>query len=169
MTSTPQTCGATTLTDEQRIRFVIDSTCDVFSTMVMLNLVSGSPLTETVDHFHNSISGMVGFAGVYTGTLSVHCPASLAIRITSSMLGMECDEVDDDVNDALGEIANMLGGGVKHLLITDGKNVKLSTPTVISGENYKVKALSESNTVVIPFSIDEESFLVALTLTKEDN
>jgi len=155
-------------TEEQLSRFVIDTTRDIFSTMIMMELRDESPLTESVDHFHDSISGMVGFAGIYSGALSIHCPLSLARKITSSMLGMECDEIDDDINDALGEIANMLGGGIKHMLSTSGLDVKLSTPTVISGENYKVKSLSDSSSVVIPFFREDERLLVGLTLAKED-
>jgi chemotaxis protein CheX len=162
------TCAAVKLTEEQMSRFIIETTRDVFSTMVMMELRDESPLSETVDHFHDSISGMVGFAGIYSGALSIHCPFSLARKITSGMLGMECDEIDDDVNDALGEIANMLGGGIKHALSTSGLDVKLSTPTVISGENYKVKSLSDSNSVVIPFYREDERLLVGLTLTRED-
>jgi chemotaxis protein CheX len=156
------------LTEEQLSRFVIDATCDIFSTMIMMELRNECPLSEPVDHFHDSISGMVGFAGSYSGALSIHCPLSLARKITSNMLGMECDEIDDDVNDALGEIANMLGGGVKHMLSTSGLDVKLSTPTVISGENYKVKSLTDSNSVVIPFFREDERLLVGLTLARED-
>jgi len=155
-------------TEEQLSSFVIDATRDIFSTMIMMELRNESPLAETIDHFHDSISGMVGFAGIYSGALSIHCPLSLARKITSSMLGMECDEIDDDINDALGEIANMLGGSIKHMLSTSGLDVKLSTPTVISGENYKVKSLSDSNSVVIPFFREDERLLVGLTLAKED-
>ena len=159
---------ATKLTEAELSSLVITSTRDVFSTMIVMELRDESPLTESVSHFHNSVSGMVGFAGIYSGALSIHCPLSLARMITANMLGMEFEEVDDDVNDALGEVANMLGGGVKHLLSAGGMDVKLSTPTVISGENYKVKSLSDSNTVVIPFYHDDERFLVGLTLTRED-
>ena len=62
----------------------------------------------------------------------------------------------------------MLGGSIKHMLSTSGLDVKLSTPTVISGENYKVKSLSDSNSVVIPFFREDERLLVGLTLAKED-
>jgi chemotaxis protein CheX len=169
MTTDREAGGTATFTEEQLGRFIIDSTRDVFSTMVMMELRDASPLAEPVDHFHCSISGMVGFAGIYSGTLSIHCPISLACKITSSMLGMECDEIDDDINDALGEIANMLGGGIKHMLSSSGLDVKLSTPTVISGENYKVKSLSENTTVVIPFYREDEHLLVGLTLTREES
>ncbi len=168
MSSTGESHTAARLTEAELSSLVINSTRETFSTMIMMELRDESPLTESVSHFHNSVSGMVGFAGIYTGALSIHCPLSLARMITANMLGMECEEVDDDINDALGEVANMLGGGIKHVLSAGGMDVKLSTPTVISGENYKVKALSESNTVVIPFYHDDERFLVGLTLTRED-
>ncbi|NVN89793.1 MAG: chemotaxis protein CheX, partial [Desulfuromonadales bacterium] len=99
---------------------------------------------------------------------SIHCPVSLALKITSSMLGMECDEVNEDLNDAIGEIANMLGGSVKQVLSKGGLDVKLSIPTVISGEDYTVNSLSDTDCVVIPFKTDDDRFLVGLTLTKED-
>ncbi|MFZ4858766.1 MAG: chemotaxis protein CheX [Desulfuromonadaceae bacterium] len=159
---------AARFTVEELSSFVITSTRDAFSTMVMMELRDESPLTESVHHFHDSISGVVSFTGIYTGALSIHCPFSLARTITANMLGMESEEIDDDVNDALGEIANLLGGGVKHLLPTSGRDVKLSTPTVISGESYMVKSIPNSNIVVIPFYHGEERFLVGLTLTRED-
>lgn len=157
----------THFTEESLAGYVIDATCEVFKTMVMMEPKSQFPMQEPVNRFKCSITGMVGFAGIYSGVISIHCPVDLAMKITSSMLGMECDEVNDDLNDAIGEIANMLGGSVKQVLSKGGLDVKLSIPTVISGEDYTVNSLSESDCVVIPFIIEEQKFLVGLTLKKE--
>jgi chemotaxis protein CheX len=83
------------------------------------------------------------------------------------MLGMDVDEVGDDVNDALGEIANMLGGHVKQVLSKGGLDLNLSIPTVISGESYSVNCMADKDCVIIPFSWNGEGFLVGLTLRKE--
>lgn len=160
--------AATTFSEEQLARYVIDATKEVFSTMVMMDPCDDYPLKEPVKRFKCSITGMVGFAGTYSGVISMHCPANLAMKITSSMLGMECDEVNEDLNDAIGEISNMLGGNVKQVLSKGGLDVKLSIPTVISGEDYTVNSLSDSDCVVIPFNIGDEKFLVGLVLKKED-
>ena len=154
--------------EEQLAKYIIDATQEVFSTMIMMDASDDYPLKEPVNRFKCSITGMVGFAGTYSGVISIHCPASLALKITSSMLGMECDEVNEDLNDAIGEIANMLGGGVKQVLSKGGLDVKLSIPTVISGEDYTVNSLSDIDCVVIPFKIDDDKFLVGLTLKKEE-
>ena len=74
------------------------------------------------------------------------------------MLGMDVDEVGEDVNDALGEIANMLGGHVKQVLSKGGLDINLSIPTVISGESYTVNSMSDNDCVIIPFSWKTRGF-----------
>ena len=54
------------------------------------------------------------------------------------------------------------------MLSKGGMDVKLSIPTVISGEDYTVNSLSDIDCVVIPFSVNDNRFLVGLTLKKED-
>jgi len=147
-------------------RYIIDATKEVFSTMMVMEVEDQYPMQEQVTTFHCSITGMVGLAGSYTGILSIHCPAHLAMKITSNMLGMDVDEVGEDVNDALGEIANMLGGHVKQVLSKGGLDLNLSIPTVISGETYTISSVS-NDTVIIPFQFENEKFLVGLTIRKE--
>jgi chemotaxis protein CheX len=155
------------LQEEEMTRYIIDATKEVFSTMVAMEVEDCYPLIEPVTQFHCSVTGMVGMAGSYTGMLSLHCPALLAMKITSNMLGMEVEDVGEDVNDALGEIANMLGGHVKQVLSKGGLDLNLSIPTVISGETYTIHSTNGDDCVVIPFQNDGETFLVGLTLKKE--
>jgi len=168
MTLNPGISQSTSFTEEQVAGYVIDATKEVFSTMVMMEITDEFPLKEPVSRFKCSITGMVGFAGTYSGVISIHCPVALALKITSNMLGLDCDEVNEDLNDAIGEIANMLGGSVKQVLSKGGMDVKLSIPTVISGEDYTVNSLSDNDCVVVPFTVEEHTLLVGITLKKED-
>jgi chemotaxis protein CheX len=162
-----QIAQSTHLSEEELASYVINATKEVFNTMVMLAPQDSYPLREPVTSFHCSVTGMVGLAGTYTGILSIHCPQPLALRITSNMLGMDVEEVGEDVNDALGEIANMLGGYVKQILSKGGLDINLSIPTVISGEDYTVSAMADSDCVIIPFTDGDDRFLVGLKLRKE--
>ncbi|RII29985.1 MAG: chemotaxis protein CheX [Geobacter sp.] len=168
MSLNAEIAASASMNEEQLAKYVIDATREVFSTMVMMDPADDYPIKEPLNRFRCSITGMVGFAGTYSGVVSIHCPVALALKITSSMLGMECEEVNEDLNDAIGEIANMLGGNVKQVLSKGGLDVKLSIPTVISGEDYTINSLSDSDCVVIPFNIDDDRFIVGLTLKKED-
>ncbi len=170
MTLNEAVCESVHLTEEEMARYVIDATKEVFSTMVMMDVEDCFPLLEPVTKFSCSITGMVGLVGTYSGVMSIHCPRPLALKITSNMLGMEVEEVEqaeEDVNDALGEIANMLGGQVKMVLSTGGMDINISIPTVISGEAYSINSMAESDCVIIPFNTGEERFLVSLKLKKE--
>jgi chemotaxis protein CheX len=168
MSLNPDISRLTSFSEEQVAGYVTSATREVFSTMVMLDVIDDFPLKEPVSRFKCSITGMVGFAGTYSGVISIHCPVDLALKITSNMLGIDCDEVNEDLNDAIGEIANMLGGSVKQVLSKGGLDVKLSIPTVISGEDYTVNSLSDNDCVVVPFAVEGHTLLVGLTLKKED-
>jgi len=167
MTLASGVAEAARLTEEQVAGFIIDATKEVFGTMVMMELEDQYPLREPVTKFHCSVTGMVGLAGTYSGILSIHCPLEFALRITSNMLGMEVEEVGEDVNDALGEIANMLGGYVKMVLSKGGLDLHLSVPTVISGEEYTLNAMADNDCIIIPFVHESQRFLVGLKLQKE--
>lgn len=155
------------LDEKELAQHVINATKEVFSTLVMIDLHDDFPLREPVTKFHCSITGMVGLAGTYTGIISIHCPQEFAMKITSNMLGTPVAEVGADVNDALGEIANMLGGYIKMVFSKGGLDINLSIPTVIAGEEYTVNAMSDSDCVIIPFETEGERFLVGLKISKD--
>jgi chemotaxis protein CheX len=167
MTLNAAVAASVHVTEEEMATHVIDATKEVFSTMVMLDVEDCFPLSEPVTRFKCSITGMVGLVGTYSGVLSIHCPQPLALKITANMLGMEEEEASEDINDALGEIANMLGGHVKMVLSKGGMDINISIPTVISGEEYTINSMSESDCVVVPFNTGEQKFLVSLKLKKE--
>lgn len=167
MTLDATVASSANLTESDLTGYVVHATKEVFSTMVMMNVEDTEPLSAPVTQFHCSVTSMVGLAGTYTGILSLHCPVPLAMKITGNMLGMEIEQMGEDVSDALGEIANMLGGYVKQVLSKGGLDINLSIPTVISGEEYTITAMSDSSCVVIPFIHEGERFLVSLKLEKE--
>ncbi|HBG06899.1 MAG: chemotaxis protein CheX [Geobacteraceae bacterium GWC2_58_44] len=154
------------LTEDAVRANIAEITKGVFSTMVMMDLVDDLPLTEPVISFHDTMTSMVGLAGSHSGILAIHCPKCLALRITSSMLGMEVTEIDDDVNDAMGEIANMVGGDVKHIFSPKGSDINLSIPTVIYGSDYVLESISTAESLVIPFDCGEDRLLLSFKIGK---
>ena len=137
---------------------------EIFATMVPGDPVALVSETETSRHFKASLSAMVGFAGGYSGMISINSSQMLALRITSDMLGMDVSECEEDIADSLGEIANMIGGSFKHHFIKNGKEVKLSTPSVITGEDYQMTVGTMPDTTTLQFSRGEELFTVSLYL-----
>lgn len=155
--------GEVGITEDAVRATIVEITKGVFSTMVMLEVVEKEPLAESVKKFYGAITGIVGFAGSYSGILAIHCPRDLSLHIASNMLGMEVAEMNNDVNDAMGEIADMIGGNVKHIFSAGGADISLSIPTVIYGSEY---SMSSSDSLVIPFECGKDSFLVYIKVRR---
>ena len=145
---------------------MIESAKEIFSTMVMMEIaVAGERLTETVV-LVDSISGVVGLAGKYKGVLAIHLPNSVAMAITGSFLGMEVEEINEDAEDAVGELANMLAGDIKTVLSDKGRDIDLSIPTIISGHEYDFQPTKEAESFIIPFSCNCGEFMIELQLNR---
>lgn len=147
---------------------IMDSVQEIFSTMVMMEVVPGEPILGAINPLQSTITGMIGLAGTYRGTMAIHLPHELAMKVTGNFLGMEVTEIDDDVHDAIGELANMLGGSIKALLSDNGKDIKLSMPSTICGQEYRFHSHDGGESVVLPFTTNESQFLVELRFIQEE-
>lgn len=145
---------------------IIESAKEIFSTMVMMEIaVNGEPTTKSVA-LHESISGVIGLAGTHKGVLAIHIPNKVAMAITSAFLGMDVDGINEDVEDAVGELANMLGGNVKSILSENGRDINLSLPSTITGQDYDFQPTKEAERIIIPFRCDAGEFAIDLQLEK---
>lgn len=168
MSLTAQVLESVGLTEDELVRMLIADVREVFSTMVGIeDLLHLPSLIEPMTHFQESVTAMVGMAGSVSGLVSVHAPGSLALQITSGMLGMEVSEIDEDVHDAMGEIANMVAGSFKLHLARGGADIRISTPSVVTGAAYDISAGHTRDTIALRFLTDEEWFIVAITLEQE--
>ncbi len=154
------------LTDEETVvqldRFIIDATTEVFASMIFMDLVPGDVVGDGSVDLDVAISSMIGLAGDLKGLLAVHCPRQVALAVSGAMLGMEMKDLDDDVKDALGEIANMVAGGLKTSLVTAGSSVELAIPTTVVGNSIRTSGFSGASTLVVPFRVPDGTFAVEL-------
>jgi hypothetical protein len=83
--------------------------------------------------------------------------------LTRALLGMEPDEAvsSDDVHDAVGEIANMVAGGVKTKVVAKGADAQLGLPIFIHGHIAQT-SVSQSLVTEIQF----EGISVRVTVVK---
>jgi chemotaxis protein CheX len=145
---------------------IIESAKEIFSSMVMMEISANGDSMIKSEPLIESISGVIGLAGTHKGVLAIHIPNKVAMAITSSFLGMDVDEINEDVEDAVGELANMLGGNVKSILSENGRDINLSLPSTITGKQYDFQPTKEAERIIIPFRCDAGEFTVDLQLEK---
>lgn len=141
---------------------IIKGTKDVFSTMLMVDLECGAEQESTKSDIRSNLTSMIGLGGGIRGMLAVHCPAVVAKAITSNFLGMDVEELDEDVKDAIGEIANMVAGNLKISYTTVNIQIELAIPTSIVGESFTVSGIADANRVIIPLTMPEGTFWIEL-------
>jgi chemotaxis protein CheX len=135
---------------------------DVFATMLSLDLECGAIIINEHGDIQSNLTSMIGLGGGIRGVLAIHCPAAVAKAITGSFIGMEVEELDDDVKDAIGEIANMVAGNLKVSYATIGVNIELAIPTSIVGESFHVSGIAEAKRVIVPLKMAEGRFWIEL-------
>ncbi len=137
---------------EKIVTIVRQAARDVFGTMLALPLEDLEPRQDQGETAPiNGVIALVGIGGDWTGTGRICCSAELACRLASAMLGMEYTAVDEDVLDAVAEIANMIIGNVKTILEDELGPLGLSIPTVVFGRNYHARTGRIQSWTVVPF------------------
>lgn len=113
-------------------------------------------------------TAIVGFSGAMRGSCQIRIGTPAARTIASAMLGGAPIEDDDDsINDAVGELCNMLAGGWKNEVPALSSECSLSPPTVIFGRDYKVH-LGSKPSVNLSRTYQFDDHLLYLTLSREE-
>ncbi len=124
---------------------------------------SSDACLEPPASFTNFTSASVNFAGTYTGSVFIHCPAPLASLLATRMTGIDGIEEYEGITDAMGELASVLAGNIKQTLSAGGLDIQLSTPSVISGSHYLLSYAKLHKTVTITFIIEKQEMYISLT------
>ena len=155
-------------TEPALLKLLADDVKEIFSTMVGMEI----PLCDTLEaadaRFKGCVSAMILLSGSYNGVVTFHATPQAAMDITAQMLGMEVDSVDADVTDALGEIANMIGGSFKHHFVNDGHEVRLTPPTVIDRNEQFRPPPPAGDLLALLFEAGTDHILVTIHLEAWD-
>ena len=113
----------------------------LFSTMLHMQMAP-VPVEPSVVNGEPRVAGAVAFIGRLTGVVYVHTTAAFARRLTATLLHLEDAEVqaEEMINDAMGEIANMLVGQMKSRLSDGGIHCVLTIPSVVRGSQFRIEA-----------------------------
>jgi len=134
--------------------------------MLGLEVSAGEPRTEVAAPGpSDGIIAVVGLAGAWIGTVSLSCDAEMACQIASAMLGIESTEIDEDVLDAVSEIANMVVGNFKTTAEVSLGTLGLSIPTVVYGLSFSARSGGKEKWTVVPFVCKGKSLEVKVCLT----
>jgi len=131
----------------------VTSIQNVFSTMLQLRVDIGEPKVKNAAEASHDVSGIIGMSGDITGSIVLSFPKDTAERVVSLFCGEEFACGSADFADAIGELVNMVSGGAK-AQFPDKRDVSISVPSVVVGDNHSIANQSDAPCVVIPCSTD---------------
>jgi chemotaxis protein CheX len=139
---------------------------DVFGTMLNLPLeIEPSVMRNDIEPatFHGVVA-LVGVAGSWTGTGHISCSPQFAQKLAGALLMTEYEAVNEEVLDAVAEVANMIIGNVKTFFEERVGPLGLTVPTVIFGRNYQTRSAGVKDWVLVRLRSGEETMDVNFCL-----
>lgn len=107
-----------------------------------------------------TFTGCVQITGAWEGAVTVHCSEGLARLLTAAMFMVDPeDTTPEEVGDALGELANMVGGNVKALL---PEPCRISLPAVADGMDYRLSVPGARPVSAVTWTCNGEPLMVRL-------
>lgn len=143
---------------EDMDRYVTELSAAVWEQTLGLSL---DPAGADPSPHGRTVEGHVHISGRWNGTLVCQCSIGAARRAAHVMFGHgEEHGSTQEVQDAVGELTNMIGGNLKALMSDDG--CFLSLPIVIEGSDYSVRVSGARVIARQAFTSDDEPVVVTL-------
>ena len=153
------------ITPEEIAAIIGTTTENVFTTMLGLAVQAGPVDAQAkLTQEDGKVVCLVSFTGQWNGSGSISCSASLACAISGKLLMSEYEAVNDEVLDAMGEMANMIIGNFKDEAAPALGALSLGTPTVIYGNNFQTRNWNGQSWIAVPFCCEGERFEVKICL-----
>ena len=152
--------------DANLINPFVKATISVIETMASIKPKAGKPYLKKNSIANGDVTGIFGVTGAANGSVSVTFVESSLLHIVSNMFGEKMQELNTEVSDAVGEIANMISGQARRDLETTGIVFDGSIPSVVTGLNHEIVHITEGPKIAIPFSIEAGDFTVEICMER---
>jgi chemotaxis protein CheX len=107
-----------------------------------------------------TLTGCIQITGAWQGAVKLECSGSVARRVAAIMFNIDaCDVTPDEINDAVGELTNVVGGNIKALLPEPSQ---LSMPAVTEGTDYLFSVPGSRPLAQLSFSCEGKPFHVTI-------
>lgn len=81
---------------------------------------------------------LIGLTGEIYGSVVITFSEKMANRIASTMMGSPVTELTEISKSAVGELCNMILGNAATLFSQKKKNIDITPPTILTGDNIKI-------------------------------
>jgi chemotaxis protein CheX len=119
-----------------------------------------------MDPDRGGVRGIIAVVGDLSWSVSLAFPPETAQAIALKFSGFDIPYDSDDMNDVIGELANVMAGDVVARLDSAGVKVKMSLPTVARGTDLELHQPGSITSVKMRFGLPQGPLFVGLAIAK---
>jgi chemotaxis protein CheX len=151
--------------DVKYINPFVNSVANTMQTMLGVTVEMQPIFLKGEKLTHGDVSGIIGFGGKdVSGSVVLSFPTDTALKVYEKMMGEITSRINNDVQDTIGELANIVAGGAKKDFSEEGLSFHISIPTVVVGKNHTLGYKIDIPTVVIPFNLGKNTFTMEISM-----
>ena len=148
---------------------LIESAKEIFETMIFMDIVETTEPNPDANNW--SLLSSITFKGGLDGCLAICCGTPCAQAIAINMLALDTPEelTEEGTCDAIGEVANMIMGGVKSRILKSVGNIEVSIPSVVSGHELRNNLGDNAKKISIKVNIDDKYTAELMLMYRENS
>lgn len=150
--------------DVKLLQPFVQATLQAMMTQVQLEATCGKPYVKDKD-LQVEIAGVISLHNSdMPGSIAICFPKSVFLKIYEMMVGEAHTEIGPEIQDAAGELMNIIFGQAKTALIEQGVRLERAIPTVVAGNQVKLQLGERGAAIVLPFSSSIGDFHMEVAL-----
>lgn len=146
--------------DANLVNPFIEATLNILETTASTQAVAKKPYLKKDPVARGDITGIIRLSGQENATITLSFSKSGILDIVSNMFGEPLNELNDEIKDAVGEIANMISGQVTNAIAQSGVSCKASFDKVILKEKHTIPHIGKFPAVALPFETKSGEFTI---------
>lgn len=139
----------------------------VLKTMASVEPTPGKPFLKKDSSALGDVSAVLGITGDARGSMALTFTEPCIKAIVSNLFGTPVTEFNEEVTDAVGELANMICGDARRRLGEQGISLQAGIPTIIAGKGHSITHINSGPRLAVPFQTPGGSFVVEVAFNKE--
>ncbi len=150
--------------DATLINPCIDATLNILGTIAEITARIRPPLAKSTNAARGEITGVIQLSGEANGIFSVTFSRETILAVVSTMFGEPMTEINADIQDAVGEIINMISGRITQSMEQMGRSLKAKLSTVVTGKDHLISHIPGQPVIAVPFDTDVGSLTIEFSM-----